>query len=83
NILEMEIKYDGYIEREKEKIEKRNLLLKNTIPNDINYNIIAGLKNEAREKLNRIRPQNLESASRISGVDPPDIDLILMHIRKS
>ena len=81
-ILEMEIKYDGYIEREKEKIEKRRSLMQEFIPVDFNYNIISGLKNEAREKLNRLRPQNLESASRISGVDPPDIDLILLYIRK-
>ena len=81
-ILEMEIKYDGYIEREKELINKRKNLMKEKIPEGFNYGIVEGLKNEAREKLVRFRPSNLESASRISGVDSPDLDLILLYIRK-
>jgi tRNA uridine 5-carboxymethylaminomethyl modification enzyme len=57
--------------------------MKDKIPENLDYNLIYGLKNEAREKLIRFQPNNLESASRISGVDPPDIDLIMLFLKKS
>ncbi len=80
-ILEMEIKYEGYLKREEERIKLRRKRSALTIPASIDYDKVVGIKNEAREKLKRIRPLNLDSAGRISGVDPPDIDLLYIHIK--
>lgn len=81
NILEMEIKYEGYIKRELETIQWKSRYLDLSIPEDINYEVIAGLKKEAVQKLKNHKPMTLEKASQISGVDPSDIDLILYHIK--
>jgi tRNA uridine 5-carboxymethylaminomethyl modification enzyme len=79
-IAEMEIKYEGYIKKEKERAEKMKRLEEKVIPENIDYSIVKGLKNEAREKLSRIRPRTVGQAHRISGVDPSDISLVLVHI---
>lgn len=79
--IEMEIKYDGYIRREIEMIEKRKRYFELIIEENFDYDLVAGIKTEAREKLKRIRPMNLEQAAHISGVDPPDIDLLYIHIQ--
>ncbi|EMY77303.1 tRNA uridine 5-carboxymethylaminomethyl modification enzyme GidA [Leptospira weilii serovar Ranarum str. ICFT] len=81
NILEMEIKYEGYIKRELETIQWKNKYLDLSIPEDINYDCIAGLKKEAIQKLKNHKPMTLEKAGQISGVDPSDIDLLLYHIK--
>lgn len=81
SILEMEIKYEGYIKRELETIQWKNKYLDLAIPEDINYEMIAGLKKEAIQKLKSHKPMTLEKASQISGVDPSDVDLILYHIK--
>ena len=81
SILEMEIKYEGYIKREQEKIKQRKQMQKLKLPKDLDYDQVNGLKNEAREKLKRLSPLNMESAARISGVDPTDIDLLYLHIK--
>ena len=81
-VLQLEIKYAGYIQRESERIEQRERLKQYRIPESMDYGQVAGLKLEAREKLERIRPETLEAAGRISGVDPGDIDLILMYVRR-
>ena len=80
-ILEMEIKYEGYIKREMLRIKQRQSLQEVKLPRNFNYENILGLKNEAKEKLNRFQPLDLGSASRISGVDGTDIDLIHLHIK--
>lgn len=79
-ILEMEMKYEGYIEREKQIIARREKARALKIPQDFDYDSVPNLKNEAREKLKSVRPHDLDTASRISGVDPPDIDLIHMRL---
>lgn len=79
-IIEMEIKYEGYIKREIESIESRKKQLGVKIPEDFDYNQVKGLKKEALQKLNQHRPPSLEKAIQISGVDPSDIDLILLHL---
>ncbi|MBI41792.1 MAG: tRNA uridine-5-carboxymethylaminomethyl(34) synthesis enzyme MnmG [Leptospiraceae bacterium] len=79
-ILEMEIKYEGYIKRELENIERREKARSIVIPPDFDYDSVPNLKKEALEKLKKIRPHDLDTASRISGVDPPDIDLIHMRL---
>lgn len=81
NILEMEIKYEGYIKRELETIQWKNKYLDLAIPEDINYESIAGLKKEAVQKLKTHKPMTLEKAGQISGVDPSDVDLLLYHIK--
>ncbi|MBM9499592.1 tRNA uridine-5-carboxymethylaminomethyl(34) synthesis enzyme MnmG [Leptospira sp. 201903071] len=80
-ILEMEIKYEGYIKRELETIQWKTKYLDLSIPEDLSYDTIAGLKKEAIQKLNTHRPMTLEKAAQISGVDPSDIDLLLYHIK--
>lgn len=79
-IIEMEIKYEGYIKRDMEKIEKKERMENRPIPETIDYNAIQGLKNEAREKLKKIRPSTLGQASRIAGVDPSDISILLVYL---
>ncbi|TGM53673.1 tRNA uridine-5-carboxymethylaminomethyl(34) synthesis enzyme MnmG [Leptospira adleri] len=81
NILEMEIKYEGYIKRELETIQWKNKYLDLSIPEDLSYDTIAGLKKEAIQKLKTHKPMTLEKAAQISGVDPSDIDLLLYHIK--
>lgn len=79
-VLEMEIKYEGYVKREEENIARRARSASLLIPADFDYRGVTGLKKEAQEKLSRLQPRDLDAASRISGVDPPDIDLIHMKI---
>ncbi len=79
-IVEMEIKYEGYIKKDMDRIKKLERMEELQIPEDIDYNEIKGLKNEAREKLKRIRPASAGQAMRISGVDPSDISILLVHL---
>ncbi|WP_420837957.1 tRNA uridine-5-carboxymethylaminomethyl(34) synthesis enzyme MnmG [Calorimonas adulescens] len=79
--IEIEIKYEGYIKKEAEQIESFKRLEDKQIPPDIDYNGIAGLSLEARQKLSKIRPVNVGQASRISGVSPSDISVLLMYLR--
>jgi tRNA uridine 5-carboxymethylaminomethyl modification enzyme len=79
-IIEMEIKYEGYIERDNERIRKIEKLENRLIPDTIDYYEIRGIKKEALEKLNAIRPGTIGQAMRISGVDPTDISILLVHI---
>lgn len=73
---ETEIKYEGYISRQKAQVEDMLRLEKLPLPEDVDYNLIDGLRLEAREKLNKIKPINLGLASRISGVSPSDISVL-------
>lgn len=79
-VLEMEVKYEGYLKRELETIEYRNKFLNFQIPSDFDYASVQGLKTEAVVKLEKHRPLNLENALHISGVDPSDVDLLLYHL---
>lgn len=79
-IIEMEIKYEGYIFRDIERIKKIEKMESKRIPDDIDYSEVNGLKNEAREKLKKFRPQTVGQASRISGVDPSDISILIVHL---
>ncbi|HNX24353.1 MAG TPA: tRNA uridine-5-carboxymethylaminomethyl(34) synthesis enzyme MnmG [Spirochaetota bacterium] len=82
-IIEMEIKYEGYIARDEEKIKKMSKMESKFIPENLDYKSIQGLKNEAREKLIKVRPATIGQASRISGVDPSDISILLVHLEVS
>ncbi|HPI13007.1 MAG TPA: tRNA uridine-5-carboxymethylaminomethyl(34) synthesis enzyme MnmG [Spirochaetota bacterium] len=79
-IAEMQIKYEGYIERDLERIKKMKRMESRRIPESFDYAGVSGLKNEAREKLERIRPETIGQASRISGVDPSDISLVAVRL---
>ena len=81
-ILELEIKYAGYIKQELQKIQSRQKNLEISIPEGTDYSQIYGLKKEAVEKLSRIRPMNLSSALQIPGINPPDIDLVFFHVKR-
>lgn len=80
--VEIETKYEGYIKREEELIEKLKELEIVRIPLEFDYQEIKGLSNEAKSKLNDVRPVNLDQASRIQGISPSDILILLLHIKK-
>lgn len=81
--IEIETKYKGYIERLKEQIKKAKTNENKKIPKTTNYEKIKGLRNEASEKLKKIKPQTLGQASRIAGVNPADITVLSFHIKKN
>ena len=80
--VEIDVKYEGYVERELRQIAKMDKLEKRKIPAAIDYGEIRALRFEAREKLNLVRPENLGQASRISGVNPTDISILSIWIEK-
>ena len=82
-IVEMEIKYEGYIKKDMERIQKMEKMENKTIPEDLDYEDIKGLKNEAREKLIRIKPATIGQALRISGVDPSDVSILMVYIEST
>lgn len=79
--VEIEIKYEGYIQKQLEQVERMRKLEKKLLPHEIDYTQISGLRLEAQEKLNKVRPQNIGQASRISGVSPADISVLLIWLR--
>ncbi|MBT8042842.1 MAG: tRNA uridine-5-carboxymethylaminomethyl(34) synthesis enzyme MnmG, partial [Pontiella sp.] len=80
--VEIEVKYAGYIKREKERIESAAKQEGQIIPADFDYDLVQSLRYEAREKLKKIRPENLGQASRISGVNPSDISILGMWLKR-
>lgn len=81
--VEISIKYEGYIKREMAQIEDVKRLEKKVLPDDIDYSKIIGLRLEAREKLDKVRPANIGQASRISGVNPADISVLLIYLEQN
>lgn len=77
---EINIKYKGYIEKEKENVAKLNRLETIRIPEDFNYTKIGSLSSEAKQKLNKIQPKTIAQAARISGVSPSDINVLLIYL---
>ncbi len=77
---EIQMKYEGYIEREEELAKKMNRMDDLAIPESMNYSDMVSVSYEAREKLNKIKPVTVGQASRISGVSPSDIAVILIHL---
>ena len=78
--VEVEVKYEGYIKRQKAQIEDMRRLEGKKLPEKADYSSIAGLRLEAREKLQAVRPENIGQASRISGVSPADISVLLIWL---
>lgn len=80
--IELDLKYAGYIERQKKEIAKWDHLDRIGIPVGFNYELLPGLRTEARQKLSRFTPSNVGQASRIFGVSPSDISILLISLRK-
>jgi len=80
--VEVEIKYEGYITRQQAQVNEMLRLESRQIPQDINYDSIKGLRLEAIEKLKKIKPANIGQASRISGVSPADVSVLLIYLSK-
>ena len=80
--VEIEVKYKGFVQRQLKDVERFENLEKIKIPAGIDYSNINGLSREIREKLNKFKPLNLGQASRISGVTPAAISLLMVYLRK-
>jgi tRNA uridine 5-carboxymethylaminomethyl modification enzyme len=80
--IEIEVKYSGYIKREQERIGASKNHENQLIPPGFDYDSIQSMRHEAREKLKKILPENLGQASRISGVNPSDISILSMYLKR-
>ena len=78
--INIELKYDGYIRRQRSQVEHFKKLEHKRIPADLNYEDVHNLRKEARQKLSEIRPENIGQASRISGVSPADISVLMIYL---
>jgi len=81
--VEIELKYSGYIERQQRQVEQFKKTESRRIPEDLNYDDVPSLRIEARQKLKKIRPENIGQASRISGVSPADISVLLVYLKQN
>ena len=79
-MVETTVKYEGYIQKEQEMVEKMNRLEDVKLISGFDYQGLQSLSAEAREKLSSIKPQTIGQASRISGVSPSDISVLLVHV---
>lgn len=80
--VEIQVKYEGYIEKAMQQVEKMKKMEIKRIPDDIDYDAISGIASEAKEKLKEVRPLSVAQASRISGVNPADISILLVYIEQ-
>ena len=81
--VEINTRYEGYIKKANKDAEKMLNLENKLIPENINYDDIPNIASEARQKLSEIRPTSLGQASRISGVNPADISILMVYLRKN
>ncbi|MEM7391018.1 MAG: FAD-dependent oxidoreductase, partial [Verrucomicrobiota bacterium] len=81
--IDIRVKYEGYIEREKQNIQKFEKQESKAIPDDFDYDEVVGLRFEAREKLKKVRPRSIGQAARISGVNPADLTILSVWLKKS
>ena len=80
--VEIQIKYEGYIKLQEKQVEEFKKLENKKLPKGIDYNEIKGISLEARQKLNKFKPSSVGQASRISGVSPADISVLLIYLEK-
>lgn len=80
--VEIQIKYEGYIQKSLQQVERLKKMENKKIPEDIDYDAIHGLATEARQKLKQVRPLSIAQASRISGVNPADISILLVYLEQ-
>ena len=82
NEVQIQIKYEGYIRLQEDQVKKFEKLERKLLKEDIDYSKIDGLRLEARQKLNKIKPSSIGQASRISGVSPADISVLLIYLEQ-
>ena len=80
--IEASVKYEGYIKRQKTDIERLQRNENTPIPSHIDYEAVVGLSNEVKQKLSEARPESLARASRLPGVTPAAISLLMVHLKK-
>ena len=80
--VEISVKYEGYIQRQQKQVEDFQKMERRRLPPDLDYSSIQGLRLEAREKLNAVRPADLGQASRISGVSPADVTALMIYLER-
>ena len=80
--VEINVKYSGYIDKTEKEVEKMLNLEKKKIPEDIDYSKVRNIATEARQKLEQVRPLTIGQASRISGVNPADITMLLVYLKR-
>lgn len=80
--VEISVKYEGYIQRQQKQVEDFRKMERRRLPPDLDYSSIQGLRLEAREKLNAVRPRDLGQASRISGVSPADVTALMIYLER-
>ncbi|QDP42023.1 tRNA uridine-5-carboxymethylaminomethyl(34) synthesis enzyme MnmG [Radiobacillus deserti] len=80
--VEIQVKYQGYIEKSNQQVDRMKKMEDKKIPEDIDYDAIGGIATEAREKLKKVRPLSVGQASRISGVNPADVSILLVYIEQ-
>jgi tRNA uridine 5-carboxymethylaminomethyl modification enzyme len=80
DLAEINMKYAGYIKKEQEMVDKMNRLESVKLREDLDYETLSSLSKEARQKLNQLKPMTIGQASRISGVSPADISVLLVHV---
>lgn len=80
--IEIQSKYQGYIERQREEIERAQQYESLELPDEMNYRDVPGLSNEVQQKLNQFKPQTIAQAARISGITPAAISLLLVHLKR-
>jgi tRNA uridine 5-carboxymethylaminomethyl modification enzyme len=81
--IEVEIKYEGYIQRQESQVHRFQDLERQNIPDNFDYKSVLSMRNEAREKFNRIQPRSLGQASRIPGISPADISVLMVMLKKT
>lgn len=80
--VEIQVKYQGYIKKQIAQVERFKKMESKLLPENIDYNLISGLRNEAKQKLNEIKPQSVGQAARISGVSPADISVLMIWLEQ-
>ena len=80
--MEINLKYESYIKKETEVVEKIERLENSRIPTSFNYSDVASLSAEGKETLNKIKPKSIGQASRISGVSPSDVSILMVYLKK-
>jgi tRNA uridine 5-carboxymethylaminomethyl modification enzyme len=80
--VEIQVKYQGYVDQQKSEIARFSKTEATRLPPDMDYNAVIGLSNEIREKLHRHRPETLGQLSRLSGMTPAAVSLMLVHLKK-
>ena len=79
--VEIQVKYEGYLKMQEQQVEKFKKLEEKLLPEDICYEDVKGIRIEARQKLEKLRPRSIGQASRISGVSPADISVLLIYLQ--